>query len=90
MAAFITAINSTIRITSYNVCYTKLLRIGYDISCMMMLSIFSISPEEFNQGREYFAGCLEKEGYEVLVFHCTGTGGRTMEGLVEAGLISVV
>ncbi len=28
---------------------------------------------------------LEKQGYEVLVFHCTGTGGRTMESLVEAG-----
>lgn len=33
---------------------------------------------------------LEDAGYEVLVFHCTGTGGRTMEGLVEAGLISGV
>ena len=33
---------------------------------------------------------LEKEGYEVLVFHSTGTGGRTQESLVEAGLISGV
>jgi uncharacterized protein (UPF0261 family) len=33
---------------------------------------------------------LEKEGYEVLVFHATGTGGRTMESLVEAGLIAGV
>ncbi|MBE7558607.1 Tm-1-like ATP-binding domain-containing protein [bacterium] len=33
---------------------------------------------------------LEAAGYEVLVFHCTGTGGRTMEGLVESGLISGV
>ena len=30
---------------------------------------------------------LEESGYEVLVFHATGTGGRTMESLVEAGLI---
>jgi uncharacterized protein (UPF0261 family) len=29
-------------------------------------------------------------GYEVLVFHCTGTGGRTMEGLVEDGLVEAV
>jgi uncharacterized protein (UPF0261 family) len=29
---------------------------------------------------------LEKEGFEVLVFHATGTGGRTMESLIEAGL----
>lgn len=33
---------------------------------------------------------LEKEGYEVLVFHATGTGGRTMESLVETGLVSGV
>jgi uncharacterized protein (UPF0261 family) len=33
---------------------------------------------------------LEKAGYEVLVFHCTGTGGRTMESLIEAGLIAGV
>jgi uncharacterized protein (UPF0261 family) len=33
---------------------------------------------------------LEKEGYEVLVFHATGTGGRTMESLVESGLVSGV
>jgi len=33
---------------------------------------------------------LEAAGYEVLVFHATGTGGRTMESLVEAGLIAGV
>ena len=33
---------------------------------------------------------LEQAGYEVLVFHATGTGGRTMESLVEAGLIAGV
>ncbi len=30
---------------------------------------------------------LEAEGFECLVFHATGTGGRSMEKLVEAGLI---
>jgi uncharacterized protein (UPF0261 family) len=30
---------------------------------------------------------LEAEGFDCLVFHATGTGGRTMEKLVEAGLI---
>lgn len=29
---------------------------------------------------------IEKEGYEVLVFHATGTGGKTMEDLLEQGL----
>ena len=33
---------------------------------------------------------LETEGYEVLVFHATGTGGRTMESLVASGLVSGV
>lgn len=33
---------------------------------------------------------LEEAGYEVLVFHCTGTGGKTMESLIDAGLISGV
>jgi len=33
---------------------------------------------------------VEEAGYEVLVFHATGTGGRTMESLIEAGLIAGV
>ena len=33
---------------------------------------------------------LEQAGYEVLVFHATGTGGRTMESLIEAGLVAGV
>jgi uncharacterized protein (UPF0261 family) len=30
---------------------------------------------------------LEELGYDVLVFHQTGTGGRSMEALVETGLV---
>jgi uncharacterized protein (UPF0261 family) len=33
---------------------------------------------------------LEGAGYEVLVFHATGTGGRTMESLIETGLVAGV
>ena len=33
---------------------------------------------------------LEAAGYEVLVFHATGMGGRTMESLIESGLVSGV
>lgn len=33
---------------------------------------------------------LEEAGYEVLVFHATGNGGRTMESLIEAGLVAGV
>jgi uncharacterized protein (UPF0261 family) len=33
---------------------------------------------------------LVEKGYDVLVFHCTGTGGKTMEGLVDEGYVSAV
>lgn len=33
---------------------------------------------------------LEAAGYEVLVFHATGTGGRIMESLIETGLVAGV
>jgi len=32
-------------------------------------------------------GTLEEKGYEVLVFHATGTGGKTMESLIADGYI---
>ena len=33
---------------------------------------------------------LEAAGYEVLVFHATGTGGRAMESLIESGMVAGV
>ncbi|MGQ0702473.1 MAG: Tm-1-like ATP-binding domain-containing protein [Gemmatimonadales bacterium] len=33
---------------------------------------------------------LEAAGYDVLVFHATGTGGRAMEGLIDDGFIAGV
>ena len=33
---------------------------------------------------------LEEAGYEVLVFHATGAGGRAMESLIESGLVDGV
>jgi uncharacterized protein (UPF0261 family) len=33
---------------------------------------------------------LEQAGYEVLVFHATGTGGRAMESLIASGLVAGV
>jgi uncharacterized protein (UPF0261 family) len=33
---------------------------------------------------------LEDAGYEVLVFHATGIGGRTMESLIESGMVAGV
>lgn len=33
---------------------------------------------------------LEAQGYEVLVFHATGAGGRQMEALIDDGLVTAV
>jgi uncharacterized protein (UPF0261 family) len=33
---------------------------------------------------------LEAQGYEVLVFHATGSGGRAMEALIEDGFVHAV
>jgi uncharacterized protein (UPF0261 family) len=37
---------------------------------------------------DHARGILEQHGYEVLVFHATGTGGKTMESLIADGLIT--
>ena len=39
---------------------------------------------------EHARKILEAAGYEILVFHATGTGGRTMESLIETGLVAGV
>ncbi len=47
---------------------------------LIVATMFGNTTQAVNHAREI----LEKAGYEVLVFHCTGTGGRTMESLIEA------
>jgi len=49
-------------------------------------SMFGNTTECVNMCREALVG----KGYEVLVFHATGTGGRTMEGLVDEGYVYAV
>jgi uncharacterized protein (UPF0261 family) len=39
---------------------------------------------------DHARGILEREGFEVLVFHATGTGGKTMEALIRDGYIAGV
>jgi len=39
---------------------------------------------------EHAKKILEAAGYEVIVFAATGTGGRTMESLIETGLVAGV
>lgn len=53
---------------------------------LIAASMFGNTTECVDQAREI----LEEAGYEVLVFHATGTGGKTMESLIEEGLIAGV
>lgn len=49
-------------------------------------TMFGVTTPCVTRAREY----LEEHGYEVLVFHATGTGGRAMESLIESGFIKGV
>jgi uncharacterized protein (UPF0261 family) len=49
-------------------------------------TMFGVTTAAVTAAREE----LERRGYEVLVFHATGTGGRAMESLVESGLVAGV
>ena len=52
-----------------------------------------VTASMFGNTTECVEACMEKltaTGYEVLVFHATGTGGRTMESLVREGLVDAV
>ncbi|MCL1876166.1 MAG: Tm-1-like ATP-binding domain-containing protein [Synergistaceae bacterium] len=53
---------------------------------LITATMFGVTTPCVNKAREY----LEEKGYEVLVFHATGTGGQSMEALVEAGFIKGV
>ena len=52
-----------------------------------------ITASMFGNTTECVNACLSAlaaEGFEVLVFHATGTGGQTMESLVDEGLVDAV
>jgi len=53
---------------------------------IIVASMFGNTTDCVNHAK----GILEAGGYEVLVFHATGTGGRTMESLIETGMVSGV
>lgn len=53
---------------------------------LVAATMFGVTTPAVNFAREY----LEKNGYEVLVFHATGIGGRTMESLVSDGYFTGV
>jgi uncharacterized protein (UPF0261 family) len=53
---------------------------------IIVASMFGNTTECVDHAREL----LEGKGYEVLVFHSTGTGGKTMESLIESGMVEGV
>ncbi len=55
-----------------------------DTKPLITASMFGNTTECVSRART----ALEAQGYEVLVFHATGTGGRTMESLIASGFIT--
>ncbi len=53
---------------------------------LVVASMFGNTTACVNAAKEI----LEKEGLEVLVFHATGTGGRTMESMIGSGMVAGV
>lgn len=53
---------------------------------LVAATMFGVTTPCITAAREY----LEKRGYEVLVFHATGIGGRSMESLIDGGFIEGV
>lgn len=53
---------------------------------LIAATMFGVTTPCVTKAREY----LESLGYEVLVFHATGAGGKAMEALIEGGYIKGV
>jgi uncharacterized protein (UPF0261 family) len=49
-------------------------------------SMFGVTTPAVDEAREHLTGL----GYEVIVFHATGSGGRAMEALADSGLLTGV
>jgi uncharacterized protein (UPF0261 family) len=53
---------------------------------LIAATMFGVTTPCVNFAREY----MEARGYEVLVFHATGTGGKSMEALISSGFFEGV
>jgi len=53
---------------------------------IIVASMFGNTTSCVNQAKTI----LENAGYEVLVFHATGSGGQAMESLIESGMVAGV
>lgn len=59
---------------------------GHEDKPLLAASMFGVTTPCITMAKEY----LENARYEVLVFHATGTGGKTMEALIDGGFIKGV
>ncbi len=57
-----------------------------DVKPLVVASMFGNTTASVNEAKRIVEGA----GYEVLVFHSTGTGGRIMESLIESGMVAGV
>jgi len=57
-----------------------------DTKPLIGATMFGVTTPCVTEARQY----LEEHGYEVLVFHATGTGGQSMEALARGGFLSGV
>ncbi len=53
---------------------------------LVAITMFGVTTPCAEEGKRF----LESKGYECLVFHATGTGGKTMEALIDDGFIEGV
>lgn len=65
---------------------TKLKQDAVEEKPLVAATMFGVTTPCVTFAKDY----LEKKGYEVLVFHATGTGGKTMESLINAGFFKGV
>jgi uncharacterized protein (UPF0261 family) len=59
---------------------------AFDVPPLIALTMFGVTTPCVMEAKKQ----LEKLGYDTVIFHATGTGGRTMESLIESGLINGV
>jgi len=97
----ITMIPSIVDVAGINPISEKIFKEAVGAICGMTRMDYSLSGESkpvicasmFGNTTDCVNMCREslvERGYEVLVFHATGTGGRTMEGLVDDGYVDAV
>ena len=65
---------------------TKLDQGGAKAKPVIVATMFGVTTPCVNRAREV----MDAKGFEVVVFHATGVGGRSMENLIESGLVDGV